>query len=270
MRVPRAHDAVFKAMSWQTWGMHPGMHMPGVMNGMGVPMGMARQPPTPGVDGAWQCHACSNINYKSARRPATAAAGGQSAAHARVVVCAVRAVCNRCSAPKPSAQEAAEQRTEQVSQHSAQMLHGTNRRPNGEPIDGMDGNWGCKACSNVNFSKRDVCNRCFAPKPPPEELSARSQQLVEERKQVRPPCRRPSPPPPFPRPHSRLTTTSRCACCGRTWPQASRPEALKVRGWQWPRGLPTQSGSAATPAHVLFHLARGTACPLPSGRFAGL
>lgn len=152
-------------MSWNAFGMQPGMTMQGPMQAMpmqgmnGAGMGNPRPVmPTAGVDGAWKCHACNNVNY------------------------AMRMVCNRCGAPKDSADKSADQRTEQVSQHSAQMLHGTHRRTNGEPIEGMDGNWACKSCGNVNFAKRDICNRCSFAKPTPEELAVRAQQLVEERK----------------------------------------------------------------------------------------
>ena len=34
----------------------------------------------------------------------------------------------------------------------------TDRR--GLPLDGIDGNWKCEQCSNVNFGSRDKCNRC--------------------------------------------------------------------------------------------------------------
>jgi uncharacterized OB-fold protein len=39
------------------------------------------------------------------------------------------------------------------------------KTPKGAPIEGVDGNWRCPACSNINFGVRDVCNRCKAPKP---------------------------------------------------------------------------------------------------------
>ena len=31
---------------------------------------------------------------------------------------------------------------------------------------GVDGNWRCPSCSNINFGSRDNCNRCRYPKPP--------------------------------------------------------------------------------------------------------
>lgn len=39
-------------------------------------------------------------------------------------------------------------------------------RSEGPPVDGVDGNWKCNQCRNVNYQIRDVCNRCQAPKPP--------------------------------------------------------------------------------------------------------
>lgn len=47
------------------------------------------------------------------------------------------------------------------------------RRPGGAPVEGMDGNWKCPQCSNINFGQRDSCNRCQAPKPPPEYIAQR-------------------------------------------------------------------------------------------------
>lgn len=34
-----------------------------------------------------------------------------------------------------------------------------NRKP-GMPIAGIDGNWQCRQCNNVNFASRETCNRC--------------------------------------------------------------------------------------------------------------
>jgi len=39
----------------------------------------------------------------------------------------------------------------------------TDRR--GLPLEGIDGNWRCQNCGNVNFGSRDQCNRCKVPKP---------------------------------------------------------------------------------------------------------
>ena len=38
----------------------------------------------------------------------------------------------------------------------------TDRR--GLPLKGVDGNWECDKCGNVNFGSRDKCNRCANPK----------------------------------------------------------------------------------------------------------
>eukprot|EP00913_Durusdinium_trenchii_P014449 g13553.t2 len=37
----------------------------------------------------------------------------------------------------------------------------------GRPVVGVDGNWLCSACQNVNYAVRTNCNRCHAPKPSP-------------------------------------------------------------------------------------------------------
>merc|ERR1712188_205571 len=40
-----------------------------------------------------------------------------------------------------------------------------SKTPKGAPIEGVDGNWRCPACTNINFGVRDTCNRCKAVKP---------------------------------------------------------------------------------------------------------
>eukprot|EP00438_Fugacium_kawagutii_P034404 Skav207739 [mRNA] locus=scaffold362:391276:393297:- [translate_table: standard] len=83
-----------------------------------------------GVDGNWACMTCGNVNF----------------AH--------REVCNRCQAPYQAPDQAP---------YQAPYEETTPRR--GRPVAGVDGNWACGTCGNVNFAKRDVCNRCSAPKP---------------------------------------------------------------------------------------------------------
>jgi len=45
---------------------------------------------------------------------------------------------------------------------------GFNMQPQkrgGAPVEGVDGNWRCQSCSNINFESRDKCNRCTTPRP---------------------------------------------------------------------------------------------------------
>jgi len=46
---------------------------------------------------------------------------------------------------------------------------GKGGKKKGPPVAGVDGNWLCKGCNNVNFGIRDNCNRCQAPKPTSDE-----------------------------------------------------------------------------------------------------
>jgi len=38
------------------------------------------------------------------------------------------------------------------------------KRGSGTPVEGSDGNWKCSSCGNVNWERRDACNRCGLPK----------------------------------------------------------------------------------------------------------
>lgn len=89
--------------------------------------------PVPGVDGNWSCPQCQNVNF------------------------AVREACNRCQAPKPP--EAAAQ----YAGYGGCGGKGFVGR-GGPPMAGVDGNWACSQCQNVNFQVREACNRCQAPK----------------------------------------------------------------------------------------------------------
>ena len=144
-------------------GMGGGMSVPGSGMGMGMAGGgmggmggmgggMGRAPkggrPIEGVDGAWACPGCSNVNF------------------------ATRTACNRCQNPRPSQQE--------IEQHATRA---PSVRANGAPIEGVDGNWACTNCQNVNFTKREACNRCQAIKPAAADLMVRHAQLAEERSQ---------------------------------------------------------------------------------------
>mmetsp|Transcript_40625 Transcript_40625/g.67479 ORF Transcript_40625/g.67479 Transcript_40625/m.67479 type:complete len:275 (-) Transcript_40625:507-1331(-) len=95
-----------------------------------------------GVDGNWKCGSCNNINF------------------------ATREQCNRCGAPKPP--------PEVLEARMAELASGKRATP----VEGIDGNWGCPNCGNVNWWQREFCNRCHAPKPTPEELVSRASELA--------------------------------------------------------------------------------------------
>merc|ERR1740130_456162 len=42
----------------------------------------------------------------------------------------------------------------------------------GAPVEGVDGNWRCPGCSNINFGMRDNCNSCKSDKPADVDLAA--------------------------------------------------------------------------------------------------
>ena len=92
-----------------------------------------RGPPMAGLDGNWACEACGNVNFPHRDR------------------------CNRCSTPKPPDMLMATAPTMLATAPSAPQTKG--------PVAGVDGNWTCLACGNVNFAKREMCNRCSALKP---------------------------------------------------------------------------------------------------------
>jgi len=124
--------------------------------------------PIAGVDGNWECIHCGNVNF------------------------AVRAQCNRCQAPREEPRHVAAP----PPQYYPAPRHGpapqphypvplreaprqASQRPSGAPIAGLDGNWECPECHNVNFASRDACNRCGAPRgdtfddfgpPPPQKV----------------------------------------------------------------------------------------------------
>merc|ERR1712039_804511 len=65
---------------------------------------------------------------------------------------AQRDACNRCGAAKAEAE--------------AQSFGGGKSGGKGKaPVAGVDGNWACPGCGNVNYAQREMCNRCQAPKP---------------------------------------------------------------------------------------------------------
>ena len=137
-------------------------------------------PPVAGVDGNWACVACGNVNF--AQRdvcnicqlpwaPAqTKTSGGKGAPVAGIdgnwlcpacnnVNFGTRNACNRCGLPKPI--DRARQSLLATAPKSAPMP----KPKSVAPVAGVDGNWLCTNCGNVNFGSRDMCNRCNMPRP---------------------------------------------------------------------------------------------------------
>jgi len=125
--------------------------------------------PVAGVDGNWACALCGNVNYStreachkcgSPREDSPAPPGGGAKAGAPVagvgdnVNFAQRESCNRCQAPRQEQPGGA--------LLAPAVQKGAGRGP---PVDGVDGNWRCQQCGNVNFGTRDACNRCQALRP---------------------------------------------------------------------------------------------------------
>merc|ERR1712100_233872 len=86
---------------------------------------------------------------------------------------AVREACNRCQEPKPQgdyglAPAYAPQAYAPAYAPAPQQNAGGGGKA---PVAGVDGNWACPQCQNVNFAVREVCNRCQAPKPAPRGLA---------------------------------------------------------------------------------------------------
>lgn len=137
--------------------------------------------PVAGVNGAWQCTACQNVNFAvreacnrcGAPKPAEQLPPPQQAWGGAPVpgengnwqcsVCQnvnfpMREVCNRCNTPKAQVKYDA-------TPYDAAPYGGTQGKGAGRPpMAGENGNWACASCGNVNFPMRDVCNRCQAPK----------------------------------------------------------------------------------------------------------
>lgn len=134
--------------------------------------------PVHGVDGAWACPSCQNVNFavrtacnrcqapKPPQGPPPGGKGGPMAGvdgnwqcpQCRNVNFALRAVCNRCQAPNPGNQ------VHQPQPYQPPQKGGAPKGGKGGPVAGVDGNWTCLECKNVNFGMREVCNRCQAPK----------------------------------------------------------------------------------------------------------
>lgn len=128
--------------------------------------------PVAGINGAWQCTACPNVNFatrdacnrcaapKPAEQPPSQQArggapvagenGNWQCSSCQNVNFPMREVCNRCHAPKPQGMYDA----------APQPVQGAGRAP----VAGEGGNWACTSCGNVNFPMREFCNLCQAPK----------------------------------------------------------------------------------------------------------
>jgi len=99
--------------------------------------------PVAGVDGNWACPSCQNVNF------------------------ATRTACNRCQTPKPAEDESFQwgglAGGALVIPAAGAGAKGGGK--GGPPMAGVDGNWACPGCQNVNFATRMACNRCQMPKP---------------------------------------------------------------------------------------------------------
>ena len=108
--------------------------------------------PQEGVEGAWRCTGCKNVNFGT------------------------RDSCHRCSTPKPP-QHILDERIWAIQSGQAPSA----RWPNGAPKEGVDGNWACGNCGNVNWVMRTTCHRCDADIPEPAFLEKRLEELMAER-----------------------------------------------------------------------------------------
>jgi uncharacterized OB-fold protein len=93
--------------------------------------------PVEGQDGNWKCLSCSNVNFAN------------------------RTHCNRCGIPKPSDEQVVTAQTLQAAMPPAAPtpMYGKTGHNKG-PQEGVDGNWKCFMCSNINFATRVKCHRC--------------------------------------------------------------------------------------------------------------
>lgn len=141
-------------------------------------------PPVPGVDGNWSCPACQNVNFAVRmvcnrctaakppqfgnskggcnRGPVAGVDGNWACPSCQNVNFAIREACNRCQEPKPE-EEVQQMYSKERTLVSlvAGKVSVTGRAP---PVAGVDGNWACALCENVNYAVRDACNRCHMPK----------------------------------------------------------------------------------------------------------
>merc|ERR1712216_715012 len=87
--------------------------------------------------GDWICPSCGNHNYAS------------------------KVACNKCGMPKAADMQS------QILTSVAQAWMGQQGWGGGVSTSGQQmrpGDWECKACGNVNYASREVCNKCGVPK----------------------------------------------------------------------------------------------------------
>jgi len=124
--------------------------------------------PIEGQDGNWKCGVCETINFAS------------------------RTECHRCKShfpgmpgngPVPMATGFPGPTAQFPGPVPSAFLGGKGCGGGGgsAPIEGVGGNWRCSTCANVNFAKRDHCNRCQSERPPIDQILAREQELEQER-----------------------------------------------------------------------------------------
>ncbi len=101
----------------------------------------------------WDCPACNNSNF------------------------ARRTVCNRCEAPRPGGGQGTRQqpRFNDRSSRGRGGRDGRRERRNDRSGTFNDNDWDCPACNNSNFSFRQSCNRCDAPRPGGRSNNSRPQ-----------------------------------------------------------------------------------------------
>lgn len=97
--------------------------------------------PVEGQDGNWKCLSCSNVNFAN------------------------RTHCNRCAVPKPTDEQVAQAQALQATMPPAAPtpMFGKNAK-GAPPVEGVDGNWKCFMCANINFATRVKCHRCGSDK----------------------------------------------------------------------------------------------------------
>jgi enamine deaminase RidA (YjgF/YER057c/UK114 family) len=118
--------------------------------------------PIEGENGNWKCTVCSTINFAS------------------------RTECHTCRRPglgqfHGHTQFQGDRGGFQEMRGFQNTVEGTGPRLGGAPVEGIGGNWRCPTCANVNFAKRENCNRCQTDRPPLELILAREQELEQER-----------------------------------------------------------------------------------------
>ena len=123
--------------------------------------------PVAGVDGNWSCTTCATVNFAS------------------------RTECHYCRRPFPGGTMPMGGMPD-MSMGMGGLPHSHSQMPpggpgggppklSGAPVEGIGGNWRCNGCANVNFAKREHCNRCQTPRPPLEQILQREQELEQER-----------------------------------------------------------------------------------------